>query len=96
VATVVSGDFEWDEAKALANLAKHVVSFDEAAVALASDPHELAFHDAAEPHTVLSLVMSPRARVLLVVTSERGARTRIVSARKANPHEHRIYEASYP
>ncbi len=37
MATVVSGDFEWDEAKALANLVKHAVTFDEAAVALASD-----------------------------------------------------------
>jgi uncharacterized DUF497 family protein len=29
VATVVSGDFEWDEVKAEANLSKHGVSFEE-------------------------------------------------------------------
>jgi uncharacterized DUF497 family protein len=93
VATVVSGDFEWDNAKALRNEAKHGVTFDEAAVALASDPHEIALQDPAEPDHVHSLAMSPRARVLLVVTTERGQRTRIVSARKATPHEQRIYEA---
>jgi uncharacterized DUF497 family protein len=71
VATVVSGDFEWDEGKALANLVKHGVTFDEAAVALATDVCELAFQDPARPDTVRSLVMSPRARVLRVVTTER-------------------------
>jgi hypothetical protein len=30
VSTVVSGDHEWDESKAEANLAKHGVGFDEA------------------------------------------------------------------
>lgn len=91
--TVVSGDFEWDEAKAAVNLTKHGVAFDEAAVALASDPNEISFADAALPDRIQSLVMSPRARVLLVVTTERGSRTRIISARKANDHEQRTYEA---
>jgi uncharacterized DUF497 family protein len=30
VATVVRGDFEWDESKATANVRKHGVTFDEA------------------------------------------------------------------
>jgi uncharacterized protein len=92
VATVLSGDFEWDEAKASANEAKHGVTFDEAAFALASDPHEVAFEDPAEPGRVHSLVMSTEARVLLVITTERALRTRIVTARKATPHEERIYQ----
>jgi uncharacterized DUF497 family protein len=62
-------------------------------VALASDPNEIAFQDPAEPEHVHSLVMSRNARVLLVVTTERGSRTRIVTAREATPHEQRIYEA---
>jgi Ribonuclease toxin, BrnT, of type II toxin-antitoxin system len=37
VATVIDGDFEWDEDKAEANLAKHGVSFAEAATVFA-DP----------------------------------------------------------
>jgi len=35
VATVVFGDCEWDDGKAAENLAKHGVSFQEAATALA-------------------------------------------------------------
>ena len=89
--TVVSGDFEWDEDKAIQNLQKHGVSFDEAAVALASDPNEQTFEDPTDPARVLSLVMSPQARVLWVVTTESGPRTRIISARRANTHEQSQY-----
>ncbi len=35
MATVVEGDFEWDSAKAAANLVKHGVSFPEAATVFA-------------------------------------------------------------
>jgi len=35
VATVIEGDFEWDEDKALSNLGKHSVSFSEAATVFA-------------------------------------------------------------
>jgi uncharacterized DUF497 family protein len=91
VPTVVSGDYEWAESKATTNLAKHGVSFDEAAAALDSDPDELAASDPQDPSRTHSLVMSLRARVLLVVTTE-GARTRIISARKAEPHEQRTYD----
>jgi hypothetical protein len=92
VSTVVSGDYEWNEAKAKANLVKHWVSFDEAAAALDSDPDELAAPDPLDPSRTHSLVMSLRARLLLVVTTEAGERTRIVSARKAEPHEQRVYD----
>jgi uncharacterized DUF497 family protein len=37
--------------------------------------------------------MSPYERILYVVTTERGSRTRIISARRASTHEQRIYEA---
>jgi uncharacterized protein len=96
VATVVSGDFEWDDAKAASNLAKHGVTFDEAALALAGDPHEVAFEDPTSPEHVISLALSPLSRVLFVVSTERQSRTRIVSARKAHPHEQRIYAQEGP
>lgn len=89
---MLSGDYEWDESKAWANLAKHGVGFDEAAAALDSDPDELAAPDAIDPSRTHSLGMSLRARVLLVVTAEAGDRTRIISARKAEPYEPRTYE----
>jgi uncharacterized DUF497 family protein len=93
VATVVSGDFEWDDVKATANVTKHGITFDEAALALASDPLEVAFADPLESGRVQSLVMSLNTRVLFVVTTESGSRTRIISARKANDHEQHTYEA---
>jgi uncharacterized protein len=92
VPTTVSGDFEWDDVKAAANVAKHGISFAEAAVALATDPDELAFPDPTDPDHVISTVMSPRTRVLVVVSTERSDRTRIISARKADRHEQLEYE----
>ncbi len=93
MATVISGDFEWDDAKALANLEKHGVSFDEAALALASDDLEYSYKDPEEPDRVHSLAMSLRARVLLIGSIERAPRTRIITARKATSHELRAYES---
>jgi uncharacterized protein len=81
-----------DDAKAQTNLAKHGVGFDEAAAALDSDPDELVVADPGDPSRTHSLVMSLRARILLVVTTDAGARTRIISARKAEPHEQRAYD----
>ena len=89
---MVSGDYEWDKAKAEANLAKHGIGFDEAAAALDSDPDELAAPDPIDSSRTHSIVMSLRRHVLLVVTTEAGARTRIISARKAEPHEQHTYD----
>lgn len=85
------GNFEWDDAKAAANLAKHGVDFIEAALALENDANEVSFEDPAHPERVLSIVLSPATRVLTVVSTERGARVRIISARKATAREARAY-----
>ena len=93
MATVVEAGFEWDSAKAAANRAKHGVSFEEAIGAL-SDPRAVWLEDAHHPDRVVTLGLSMRRpNVLYVVSTERGTRTRIISARKATPHEARIYEA---
>jgi uncharacterized DUF497 family protein len=96
VPTVISGTFEWDAAKAIANEQKHGITFDEAALALASDPYEQTFEDPTDPAHAISLAMSSRDRVLFVVTTERAERTRIISARKATPHEQRAYHEAAP
>ncbi|MGH7268791.1 MAG: BrnT family toxin [Polyangiaceae bacterium] len=90
--TVVYGDFEWDEAKAEANEVKHGVRFEEAAQAF-TDPYSVDFADAVHPDRLVTVAMSPQERILYVVTAERAARVRIISARRASPHEQRIYEA---
>ena len=91
VATVVFGDFEWDDHKASSNREKHGVAFEEAAEAM-RDPLAVDFEDIAHPENILTLAMSPRDRILYVVTTERGDRVRIISARVATSHERRLYE----
>jgi len=76
VATVVHGDFEWDEAKAASNLAKHGVSFEEATLAM-MDPFSQDFDDGLQPANLITLAASPSGRILYVVSTERDGRLRI-------------------
>ena len=87
-------DIEWDTDKAVSNLAKHGVSFDEAATVLL-DPMALAQEDEdadGEARWVL-LGMSARTRLLIVVYTLRGPdeRVRLISARKATRKEAKYY-----
>jgi uncharacterized DUF497 family protein/uncharacterized protein YuzE len=82
---------EWDAAKARSNLRKHGVSFDEATTVFA-DQHAYPSHSRAEER-LLVLGRSHRGRLLLVAYAERGAGTRLISARRASPSERRRYEA---
>ena len=86
--------FEWDDAKAAANLRKHRVGFEEAAEVF-EDP--LAFDDYDSEHSddearFFIIGMSSR-RMLYVVHAERaGDAVRVISARRANKLERKIYE----
>ena len=86
--------FEWDVNKAAGNLAKHRVSFEEAATVfgdplgyIVADPR----HSSEEQRFVL-LGLSRRRRLLAVMHVGRGAAIRIISARSATPRERRSYE----
>ena len=86
--------FEWSPRKAAANLAKHGVSFEEAASVFA-DPLAYTFSD--PDHSIgeerqLTFGISDAGRLLAVISTERGPALRIVSARKATRHERGIYE----
>ena len=86
--------FEWDPAKAAANLRKHGVSFEEA-VTVFGDPLSLNMPDplhSADEDRYLVLGMSNEQRLLVVAYGERGERTRILSARKATRRERHEYE----
>jgi len=90
----MSLEFEWDEAKAQRNLLKHRVSFEEA-VSVFVDPQALTLFD--EPHSsdedrFTTIGLSIQTRVLLVVHADRSQRVRIISARRANARERRMYE----
>ena len=86
--------FEWDEEKAKANLHKHKVTFDEAAT-IFGDFLARTFPDpdhSLEEDRYITIGTSDRGRVLIVSHTDREDRTRIISARKAKPHERKAYE----
>jgi uncharacterized DUF497 family protein len=76
VATVIDGDFEWDDAKARSNLEKHGVSFPEAATVFA-DPSAVYLDDGSGADRMVVVGTSLRDRILYVVHVERGRRDRI-------------------
>jgi uncharacterized protein len=88
-------DFEWDPRKAASNLKKHGVSFGEAVEAF-YDP--FAVDDIDDRHSTkderrFTLIGSSSARLLIVAHTVRfSEKIRIISARKANRTESRIYE----
>jgi uncharacterized protein len=92
VHTLDSDDCEWDPAKERANLLKHGVSFLDAAGALLDD-FAVHRHDPDSNGEVrhVSIGKDPVARILVVVFTFRGERVRIISARKANSTERRLY-----
>jgi uncharacterized DUF497 family protein len=92
--------FEWDAAKAAANLRKHGVSFEEARSAFDDEfarviPDEPAFAD--ESRLVL-LGMGERLRILVVCHTYREAdeAIRIISARCAGRSEREQYSRYLP
>lgn len=89
--TVVEGDFEWDSTKAASNVAKHGVSFPEAATVFA-DPAAIYLDDGSEIGRLVVIGASLRDRLLCVVHVERGERDRIISARPATAGERAVYE----
>jgi uncharacterized protein len=87
--------FEWDEGKNSANREKHGVSFEEARTAFLDenarvlpDPE----HSEDEDRFIL-LGLGIAARILIVCHCYREEESivRIISARKANPREQRLY-----
>ena len=84
--------FEWDQKKALSNLRKHKVSFEEASRAL-SDP--MAATGADPDHSTgefryITFGVSERGRLLVVAHTERGETIRIISARIAGKGSERF------
>lgn len=87
--------FEWDPEKARSNLAKHKVSFEEAATAFADENGKVIpspDHTDEEDRFVL-LGFSLANRLLIVVHCFRTEQLtiRIISARKASPNERKQY-----
>jgi uncharacterized DUF497 family protein len=86
--------FEWDPRKASSNLRKHGVSFDEAATVFLDDlslTGDDPDHSVSEERYV-TFGVSSAGRLLVVAHTERGNRTRIITARPATPSERKLYE----
>jgi uncharacterized DUF497 family protein len=83
-------EFEFDPAKAKANLRKHGVAFSDAEQAL-RDPNALTIEDAEGEgegeQRFITLGMDALGRILVVIHAQRGERVRIISARKASRGE---------
>ena len=87
-------EFEWDPRKADQNLRKHKVSFAEAATVFGD---RLAVTDYDPDHSLgedryITIGWSYRRRLLMVAHTDRGDRTRIISARELTRAERETYE----
>ena len=85
-------EFEWDDAKAALSLARHRIDFLDA-IEVFLDPFRLELEDDREDYGELRLktVGMVNGVVTAVLFTLRGERTRIISARKAEPNERRAY-----
>lgn len=84
-------EFEWDEAKRLANIRKHGIDFIDALSVFNGDTVTVEDdrYDYGEQRFVTFGLL--QGRVIAIVHTERSNRTRIISARKATNYEQRTY-----
>jgi uncharacterized DUF497 family protein len=88
--------FEWDDAKAAANIEKHGISFYEAA-SVFRDTRGILLPDVAhskEEDRFLLIGITGERKLLTVIHVDRTDRLRIISARPATRRERRDYEQS--
>ena len=87
-------EFEWDPDKAVSNLAKHGVSFQDAATVF-GDPLAITYFDpdhSEEEDRFLTFGHSSAGHLLAVSHCDRDERIRIISARRATRKERKAYE----
>ncbi|MBW4475600.1 MAG: BrnT family toxin [Tolypothrix brevis GSE-NOS-MK-07-07A] len=85
-------NFEWDDQKALVNYAKHGVSFEEASEVF-NDLFGIEKQDDREAYGEERFIRIGIAgnKLLMVVYTERGEKTRIISAREVTKNERNDY-----
>jgi uncharacterized DUF497 family protein len=86
------GKFQWDDAKAAANVAAHGVTFHSSRDAF-KDPFALDWLDESEDYGEdrYAIIGMVEGRLLFVAYTMRGEAIRIISARLTEPHERRSY-----
>jgi uncharacterized protein len=87
-------EFVWDRDKAVANLAKHGIDFEDATTAF-DDPLSITVpdpdHSQAEERFLL-IGQSKSGRLLVIAHTERGTEIRLINARAATRRERQKYE----
>lgn len=88
-------EFEWDDAKAVSNLSRHGVDFQDAIRAFL-DPFRLELEDTRQDYGESRYRMLGEVNGVLfaVIFAEREDSVRIISARVAEPNERRLYHES--
>jgi len=87
-------EFEWDPDKAIRNVAKHGVSFQEAATTF-GDPLSLTVFDpdhSEDEDRYLTFGQTSAGKFVAVSHTDRGDRVRIISARPMTRRERKGYE----
>ena len=87
-------EFEWDPDKADRNSQKHGVTFHEAA-SVFNDPQAMTYFDldhSQDEERFITFGDSANGRLLVVSHTDRGDRTRIISARQASRKERDSHE----
>ncbi len=89
---MVDDEFEWDDAKAAANLVKHGVSFELARLVF-RDIARLESYDDRRDYGEDRFIATGEANgiILVVAHTEREGRVRIISARRATRYERQTY-----
>ena len=85
--------FEWHDEKARSNVRDHGVTFEDASLAF-DDPDSIDEIDISMDYGEerWKLIGMSAGRLLVVIHTPRGERTRIISARGAEKHERRDYD----
>jgi uncharacterized protein len=87
-------EFEWDDAKAEANLEKHGIDFEDAIGIFEGPVLEVRSDRGAEArYKAIGVV---EGREIAVIYTLREGRYRIISARRARPDERRAYRQAHP
>lgn len=87
-------EFEWDPLNAEYNFRKHGVDFTEAATVF-NDPLSVTYTDpdhSVDEDRYIIIGLSMTRRLLIVAQTDRGAATRIISAREVTSRERKLYE----
>ncbi len=86
--------YEWDKRKEATNIKNHGVSFHEASTVFL-DPLSMSFYDpdhSGSEDRFITLGIATTGKMLFVSHTDRGAVTRIISAREATKKEREGYE----